>query len=82
MARIRCEVTAQFISAFDFITQCTSSSSQVRNLKPLVIFSGCTARFESELVGNFQDRFLMTRLDRIMLKADSAHVVLGMNINS
>ena len=29
----------------------------IRNLKPLAIFCGCTARFVSGLVGNSEDRF-------------------------
>ena len=30
---------------------------KIRNSKPLAIFSGCTARFVSDLVGNPKDRF-------------------------
>ena len=33
------------------------STSQIRNFMPLDIFSGCTARFVSDLVGNPEDRF-------------------------
>ena len=30
---------------------------QIRNFKPLAIFCGCTARFESDLVGNPEHQF-------------------------
>ena len=34
-----------------------SSTTLIRNFKPLAIFCGCTARFVSDLVGNPEDRF-------------------------
>ena len=33
------------------------NGASIRNLKPLAIFCGCTARFVSDLVGNSEDRF-------------------------
>ena len=33
------------------------SSTLIRNFQPLAIFCDCTARFESGLVGNPEDRF-------------------------
>ena len=32
------------------------NGASIRNLKPLAIFCGCTARFVSDLVGNPEDR--------------------------
>ena len=55
-AQISCAVTAHLISAFVFAAKC-NPSSQIRNFKPLVIFGGYTARFESDPVGNPDDRF-------------------------
>ena len=42
--------------------QCPNTSSEygtfwIQNFKPLAIFSDCTARFVSELVGHPEDRF-------------------------
>ena len=54
-------VTAQLISTFVFryidSTHYNPSTSQIRNFKPLTIFSGRATRFVSDLVGNPDDRF-------------------------
>ena len=41
---------AQLISAFVFATMYNSSNSEIRNVKPLAIFCGCSFRFVSGLV--------------------------------
>ena len=57
--QISCAVTAQLISGFCF--RYTDSTipllSEFKNFKPLAIYSDCTARFVSDLVGNPEDRF-------------------------
>ena len=40
------------------------NGASIRNLKPLAIFCGCTARFVSDLVGNPNTDFHTRRLDR------------------
>ena len=42
---------------FRYIDSTIPLLSKIRNLKLLVIFCGCTARFVSGLVGNPEDRF-------------------------
>ena len=50
--------TAKLISAFVFATQIVESLFFLNpNFKPLAIFSDCTARFVSDLVGTPEDRF-------------------------
>ena len=53
MQKPRRRLAAQLISAFVFATKIVP----FRNFKPLAIFSGSTARFVSDLVGNPEDRF-------------------------
>ena len=45
---------------------CYISTSKMRNFKPLTIFSDCTVRYLSDLVGNPEDRF----------SGDAAHMSL------
>ena len=56
MVQISCAVTARLSSAFVFTTQYNPSISLIHNFK-LLAFSGCTARFVSNLVGNPKGRF-------------------------
>ena len=61
-AQISYAVTSQLISAFVFHYihveySDNSFTSYIRNVKPLIIYCGCTVRFVSDLVGNPEERF-------------------------
>ena len=45
-------------------------TSYIRNFKPLIIFSGCTAQFVSDLVGNPEDGFSHDTANIVLLYMD------------
>ena len=49
---------------FHYIDSAFPLLSKYRNFRPLAIFCGCKVRFESDLVGNPEDRF--SNLDQIL----------------
>ena len=53
-SQISCAVTAQLISAFILTSM---DSTNPLHFNPINVFSSCTGRFVSNLVGKYDDRF-------------------------
>ena len=49
----------------------------MQNFKPLAIFSDCTARFVSDLVGNPEDRFSHMMQQQEMQEHGLAHTIIS-----
>ena len=67
-------LTAKLISPFVFPTQIVQSHFYLNtNFKPLAIFSDCTARFVSDLVGHPEDRFSHNEAHILLSLESSCH---------